>query len=298
MTGADMSGRPMTGTAPSWVEADEVAALRRLAERLARQAGELVQRDRPDRVAVAGTKSSSTDMVTAMDRASEQLLSAQLLQLRANDGLLGEEGAGRVGTTGLTWVVDPIDGTVNYAYGLPIYAVSVAVVTGDVTTVGAWSPLAGCVHNPASGQTWTAAAGQGATLDGVPTAAPPAPTADQALVGTGFGYQPAQRRRQAAVMAALLPQVRDVRRLGSAAIDLCLVASGRLDAYYEQGLNAWDMAAGMLVARESGVTVTGLAGRPPGDRLVLAARQPLHGVLAELLQNLDADTREGDALVV
>jgi myo-inositol-1(or 4)-monophosphatase len=108
-------------------------------------------------------------------------------------------------------------------------------------------------------------------------------------VGTGFGYQPDQRRRQAAVMAALLPQVRDVRRLGSAAVDLCLVASGRLDAYYEQGLNSWDLAAGMLVAREAGVTVSGLAGRPPGGPLVLAAGAPLHAALDALLTGLGAD---------
>jgi len=268
---------------------DERAALRDLAEQLARQAGELVQRDRPARVAVTDTKSSATDVVTAMDRASEQLLSSQLLRLRPEDGLLGEEGTGRPGSSGLTWVVDPIDGTVNYAYGLPIYSVSVAVVTGDVAAAGAWRPVAGCVHNPASGETWTAAAGLGATLDGVPLTAPAPPAPDQALVGTGFGYQPAQRRRQAAVMAALLPQVRDVRRLGSAAVDLCLVACGRLDAYYEQGLNAWDLAAGMLVAREAGVTVSGLAGRPPGGPLVLAAGAPLHAALDALLTGLGAD---------
>ena len=275
------------------MSADEVAALRALAEQLARQAGELVQRDRPARVAVAGTKSSSTDMVTAMDRASEQLLSTRLLQDRPLDGLLGEEGAGRAGSSGLTWVVDPIDGTVNYAYGLPIYSVSVAVVTGDVTRAGAWQPVAGCVHNPASGETWTAAVGQGATLDGAPVVAPPPPAPDQALVATGFGYRPAQRRRQAEVLAALLPQIRDMRRLGSAAVDLCLVASGRLDAYYEQGLNAWDMAAGMLVAREAGVTVAGLSGRPPGGDLVLAAREPLFADLAGLLAELRADVTLG-----
>ena len=271
------------------VASGEPQALRELAEQLAREAGELVQRDRPARVAVTATKSSPTDVVTAMDRASEQLLRARLAQLRPQDAILGEEDGSTGGASGLTWVVDPIDGTVNYAYGLPVYAVSVAAVTGDITVPGAWQPVAGCVHNPASGDTWSAAMGLGATLNGGPVRMPEPPALSEALVSTGFGYRAAQRRRQAEVMAALLPQVRDLRRIGSAAVDLCLVASGRLDAHYEQGLNAWDIAAGMLVVAEAGGVVCGLAGAPASPRLTIAAREPLAAALAARLAELRAD---------
>lgn len=265
----------------------EVQQLLALAERAARQAGELVHGRRPDRLEV-DTKSSPTDVVTQMDTAAEELLRATLLAARPGDGLLGEEAGLQPGSSGLTWVVDPIDGTVNYLYGLPAYAVSVAVVTGDPTADGAWSTVAGCVHSPATGETWTAGRGLGAFLDGrrLQMAAPP--QLPGALVATGFGYRAARRENQARVMASLLPRVRDIRRLGCAAVDLCMVASGRVDAFFERGLHAWDMAAGMLVVTEAGGLVRGLGQAPPSETMVVAARPPLVDDLSALLDELDA----------
>jgi myo-inositol-1(or 4)-monophosphatase len=259
-----------------------------LAERAARAAGDLIRDERPDRLGVSATKTSPTDVVTVMDERSEALLRDLLLAERPDDGLLGEEGAGRTGSTGITWVVDPIDGTVNYLYGLPAYAVSVAAVTGDMQD-GDWEVLAGCVHNPASGETFTAARGGGAFLDGRPLRVNDVEVPAQALVATGFGYEADRRRRQAEVVAAVLPQVRDIRRLGSAALDLCQVACGRVDAYFERGLQPWDMAAGTLVAREAGAVVSGLAGAAPGERFVLAAGPSLHPALEQILAPLRPD---------
>ncbi len=285
-----------TPAAPPELSAASVAQLMAFAESIAREAGHLVQQDRPARVAVVDTKSSPTDVVTQMDRAAESLLRERIAATRPNDSVLGEEsglavgaGASPAAGSGLTWVLDPIDGTVNYLYGIPAYAVSVAVVTGDPTVAGAWQSVAGCVHNPASGLTWTAGLGQGAFLDGVPLHTPDPPaTLAGALVGTGFGYRQARRRAQAAVVAGVLPLVRDIRRIGSAALDLCHVATGRLDAYYEQGLNPWDLAAGVLVVSEAGGEVSGTDGLPPGERMLVAARSPLLGQLVTVLEGLDA----------
>ncbi len=268
-----------------------LAALAALAERAARAAGDLVRDGRPDQVRVEATKTSPVDVVTAMDTAAEALVLERLLGERPDDGVLGEEGGLRAGTSGLTWVVDPIDGTVNYLYGIPAYAVSVAVVRGQPEPSG-WQVLAGCVHNPTTGETWTASAGGGARLDGRLLTGPADVDLSTALVGTGFGYLAERRRHQAAVVAALLPQVRDIRRMGSAALDLCAVASGRLDAYFERGLQPWDQAAGVLVAREAGARVTGARGLHPGEELVVAAAPRLHGELARLLDELGAD-RDG-----
>ncbi len=266
-------------------------ALAGLAEQLARAAGELITRGRPNRVEVAATKSSPTDVVTAMDRAAEGLITDQLAQTRPDDAVFGEEGGRVFGASGLTWVIDPIDGTVNYLYGLPAYAVSVAVVTGDPGVPGAWQPVAGCVYNPASNETWTAASGYGAYLDGVRLEARPAPDLALALIGTGFGYRAQDRAAQARVLSALLPLVRDIRRIGSAALDLCAVATGRLDGYYEQGLHVWDIAAALLVVVEAGGEVTGPAGGAPSEDLVVCAREPL---LSALLDRVDSPAPGGD----
>lgn len=265
-----------------------VADLVALAEQAARAAGDLVRDERPDALEVESTKTSPVDVVTAMDTAAEALLLRHLLAARPDDGVLGEEGGLRSGTSGLTWVVDPIDGTVNYLYGIPSYAISVAVVSGQPDPAG-WTVLAGCVHNPATGETWTAGAGTGAFLDGRPVRGPQEVGLDVALVGTGFGYVRERRRRQAQVVAALLPDVRDIRRAGAASLDLCAVASGRLDAYYERGLAPWDQAAGSLVAREAGARVTGARGLHPSADLVVAAAPRLHDVLARRLDELGAD---------
>ncbi|MGL5857711.1 MAG: inositol monophosphatase family protein [Angustibacter sp.] len=263
-----------------------LAELLDLATRAALDAGTLIRDGRPDDLRVAATKSSPTDVVTEMDQQSEQLLRERLLGARPQDGMLGEEGADVAGSSGITWVVDPIDGTVNYLYGIPAYAVCVAAVTGDPTAPAGHQVVVGVVHHPLSGETFTATLDGGAFLGDRPLHVPTASSArglDQALVGTGFGYDRARRARQGELVAKLLPHVRDIRRFGSAALDLCQVACGRLDAYYERGLNPWDLAAGGLIARQAGALVTGLSGAPAGPDLVVAAPADLHRQLLELI---------------
>jgi myo-inositol-1(or 4)-monophosphatase len=258
-------------------------ALLELARAAATLAARLVVEERPrGPLEVTATKSSATDIVTVMDQRAERAIVEHISAARPDDGFLGEEGAARTGTSGVTWVVDPIDGTVNYLYEIPAYAVSVAAsVDGRV--------VAGAVVNPASGETWTAARGAGAWLDGRRVRVNAAPEMAMALVATGFGYEPARRARQADILRAVLPRVRDVRRAGAASLDLCALASGRVDAYYEQGLKPWDLAAGGLVAEEAGAVVGGLRGGRAGEALVVAAPPGLFEPLAELLEALDAD---------
>jgi myo-inositol-1(or 4)-monophosphatase len=265
-----------------------VTALRDLAVRLATAAGALVREGRPDRVVVAATKSSEVDPVTVMDRASEDLLREMIAAERPDDAILGEEGDDVAGTSGLTWVLDPIDGTVNYLYGVASWAVSVAVVVGPPEPAS-WTVLAGCVHSVADGRTWSAGLGEGATRDGVPVHVGAATSLGTSLVGTGFGYDAARRAHQAQVLTQVLPKIRDIRRLGSAAIDLCLLADGSIDLYYERGLNPWDMAAGAVVATEAGAVVTGLRGGPAGAAMTVAGPRELVAQLAEILEAADAD---------
>ena len=222
--------------------------LRLLAIRLAQAAGELVLSERRRQVPAADTKSTPTDPVTAVDRASERLIRQLLQHERPDDAVMGEEAAATTGSSGLTWVIDPIDGTVNFLYGLPAYAVSVAVADADQV-------LAGAVHNPVSGETWAAARGRGAWLDGRPIRVSRPVDLARSLVATGFSYRAEQRRAQAVTLTGLIPHVRDVRRMGAAALDLCNVACGRVDAYYEQGLKPWDCAAGLLIAHEAGAVI-------------------------------------------
>lgn len=256
------------------LSADEIADLKSIACTIAREAGDLIVEERPDHLGVAATKTTETDVVTVMDKRSEELLRTRLEAARPGDGLLGEEGASRQSETGVTWVVDPIDGTVNYLYQLPAYAVSVAACVGDVHTPGAWHPVAGAVLNPITDELFHAGLGSGAFLDyaGRSIALQVTAQADLALslVATGFGYDVDKRRRQAAVVAELIPQVRDIRRAGSAALDLCSVAAGRLDGYFESGLHPWDLAAGWLVVTEAGGLVQGHAGGAPTSDLVVA----------------------------
>jgi myo-inositol-1(or 4)-monophosphatase len=279
VTAGPASDRPGPADLPGLLE---------LARRAALSAGELVHDRRPARVEVTATKSSPTDVVTAMDQAAEQLLREILGAARPTDGLLGEEAGLEPGSSGLTWVLDPIDGMVNYLSGLQPYAVSVALVSGDPTVDGGWHPVLGCVHAPATGQTWTAAAGLGAWLDGRPLRIPTAPALDRALVATGFGYLLDRRRSQARVLAEMVPLVRDIRRMGSAAIDICLVAGGELDAYYERGVHVWDVAAAWVVLAEAGGVMIGIDGLPPSEHMTVAAAQPLAGQLAAVLSGFDA----------
>ena len=251
-----------------------VTALLDLAERAARRAGQELL-DRYGSATGVGTKSTATDPVSDADRAAEDVLVSTILSERADDGLLGEEGADRPARSGLRWVLDPLDGTVNYLYRLPGWCVSVAC---EDRLDGEWTAIVGVVHDPLRGETYRAARGGGAQLDGAPLAVNDPVLLERALIATGFGYDVGHRRRQAAVVAELLPRVRDIRRVGSAALDLCAVAAGRVDGYYEDTPSRWDWAAGALIAAEAGATVTPLLA-PGGNPGVLAAGPSLAGPL-------------------
>ncbi|HEX6149941.1 inositol monophosphatase family protein [Nocardioides sp.] len=225
--------------------ADEPAALRDLALDVAREAAALVRERRVGGATVADTKSSSVDVVTEADRASEDLIRRRLLEARPDDSVVGEEGDDHSGPSGVRWVIDPIDGTVNYVYGLPEYAVSIGAEVAGAT-------VAAVVLNAATGTEYVAARGLGSTRDGVALRVRPSPPLAQRLVLTGFGYRTDVRAGQAARVARLLPRVRDIRRMGSCALDLCHVAEGSADGYVEEGPNAWDWSAGSLVATEAG----------------------------------------------
>ncbi len=231
----------------------EPAELLELARTVALEAADLVRTRRRAGVEVAATKTSATDVVTEIDHASEELIYARLLDARPGDGFVGEEGGAAASESGVTWVVDPIDGTVNFLYGIPQYSVSIAATVAGET-------VAGVVVDVERGECFTATRGGGAFCDGRPLRVRGPVPLEQRLVITGFSYVVDVRRRQAGAVAALLPRVRDVRRLGSAALDLCYVGAGRADAYVEEGLNPWDMAAGGLVATEAGARLETRAG--------------------------------------
>jgi myo-inositol-1(or 4)-monophosphatase len=261
-----------------------------LAVSAAGAAGRFIVADRPHTLGVVDTKSSVTDIVTVMDQQSEALLRAHLLGARPDDAILGEEAGAREGTSGITWVIDPIDGTVNYLYQIPAYCVSVAAVIGDAGTAGQWQPVAGAICDPLTAEIFHARVGGGAHVRkaDVDTAIR-VNTVDvllHSLVATGFGYLPAVRARQGQVLAAILPEIRDIRRAGSAALDLCAVARGTVDAYYESGLNPWDLAAGWVIATEAGALVSGLNAMAPGQAAVVAAGPGIHGFLLSRLEAL------------
>lgn len=265
------------------VEVVDRRALLGLAATIAREAGATARQYRESTgVSVTATKSSPTDVVTAADGAVEAQIRTAVARARPDDAVIGEEGDDAAGTSGLRWVVDPIDGTVNYLYGHTRYAVSIGIEDTDGVVVAV-------VHAPATGETWTAARDLGAWHNGVPISTSPCASLDDALLATGFGYRAQRRARQAAVLAEVLPVVRDIRRAGAASLDLCEVACGRLDGYYEQGLQPWDLAAGSLIVTEAGGRVSGLRGRPASEALVVAAGPRLHPALVELLTRLDAD---------
>ncbi|WNE99339.1 inositol monophosphatase family protein [Streptomyces luomodiensis] len=247
----------------------------------ARGAGDLLRDGRPADLGVAATKTSPIDVVTEMDIAAEKLITDLLARRRPQDGVLGEEGASSAGSSGVRWVIDPLDGTVNYLYGLPSWAVSIAAEKDGETVVGV-------VIAPVRGETFQAVLGQGARLNGEPVHCRPAPPLEESLIGTGFGYVRERRIGQARVLQEVLPRVRDIRRGGSAAIDLCDVACGRLNGYYERGLNPWDFAAGALIAREAGALTGGRPGVPAATELTVAAPPGLFEPLQRLLEDLGA----------
>lgn len=264
----------------SLADAAELDALADLAVELAQGAAEVVRAGRAGAFAV-DAKSTATDLVTAVDRRAEQWLVDGITRRRPDDAILAEEGSGREGTSGVRWVLDPIDGTVNFVLGLPQYAVSVAVERDGVV-------VAGAVSNPATGETFHARLGGGAFLGSERLTGPRAVPLSHAVVATGFAYDAGVRARQIAVVAPLLPVVADIRRLGSAALDLCFVAAGRLDGYFEAGLNCWDYAAGALVASEAGCVVTVLGQPASSTRFVTASGAGLAAELHAALEALDA----------
>jgi myo-inositol-1(or 4)-monophosphatase len=267
--------------------------LRSVAEGLATEAAEFVRRRRievfgnpqPNAGATVRAKSTPTDPVTVVDTETERLLRDRLAQLRPGEHIVGEEEGGSTGgRDGLTWVLDPIDGTVNFMYGLETYAVSVGVQCDGAS-------LAGAVANVPTGALYSAALGHGAHIRraGVttPLVASSAVELSMSLLGTGFSYAPEHRVRQAQILAKLLPVVRDVRRMGSCALDLCMVAAGQLDAYYEDGVHVWDWAAAALIAAEAGASLR----LPPADGgagLIVAAAPGVADALADALRSSGA----------
>jgi myo-inositol-1(or 4)-monophosphatase len=251
--------------------------LLQLARDAAIAAGRVLLSERPAVIAQgpSATKSSATDPVTRADTAAQQVIADMLATARPADGLLGEEGLDRQGETGWQWIIDPLDGTVNYLYGSDDWAVSIALRDEAGTAVGV-------VHAPALGRTYTAVRGGGCYLDDRRITVRGCRDLSQAVVGTGFSYDAATRGAQAAVLARVLPRVADIRRCGSAALDLARVASGRIDAFYENDLQKWDWAAGALLATEAGAVVRQIAG-PDQRSGVLAASPGLAAPLAWLL---------------
>lgn len=228
------------------------------------------------------TKSTPTDLVTELDTWAEARITERISASRPDDAIQGEEGADVTGTSGVTWCVDPIDGTVNFVHGIPGFCVSIAAQVDGRT-------VAGVVASPLHGEVFTATLGGGAFLDGSPIRCAQPASLSRSVISTGFGYDPARRTRQAEVVARVIGQIADIRRFGAAAVDLCWVACGRVDGYWEVGLNAWDHAAGALIAREAGATVTGLkAGTDPGERFTLAAPPEVWADLAAVLAEADA----------
>ena len=258
-----------------------------LAQSIAVQAGEYAAERRRAGVNVAATKSNELDIVTAVDRDTEAMIRGLISQSRPNDAVFGEEDGGVAGSSGITWVVDPIDGTVNFVYNIPNWAVSIGVVEGDADPA-TWTQLAGAVYNPVADELFSASVDGGADLNGREIRVNAATDLSTALIATGFGYDRDESTRQAHVLSGLIGNIRDIRRFGSAALDLCAVACGRVDGYFEANTNPWDFGAGSLIARQAGAKVAGLGGAPLSRAMVVAAPEPLFSALERELIALDA----------
>lgn len=268
---------------------DQLPELLRIASELGAEAGQLIATRRREGISVAATKSSSVDVVTEADRECEAFIRARLAELRPDDGFFGEESDATATRSGITWVVDPIDGTVNYLYGLPNYAVSIAAVTGDPSIQPTeFEILVGAVVSPELGETYLAVAGGGAWRNGEPLQLGAGPEdLARTLVATGFSYMAARRELQAQALLNVIGKVRDLRRIGAASLDLCAVATGQIDAYYEFGLSQWDWAAGALVAKEAGASVSGLDLEQREGRSSLVAGHPrIAAQLVDLLSEV------------
>jgi myo-inositol-1(or 4)-monophosphatase len=247
-------------------------ALRELAEQVAREAGARLLEAFGGPAVEVEAKSTPTDLVSAADKAAEELILARIGAARPDDGFLGEEGADEAGSSGLRWIVDPLDGTANFLFGIPQWAISIAVEDAD-------GVIAGVVFDPPRGELWAAERDGSATLDGVPVQGSRREELATTLVATGFGYDAEVRRAQAATVAALLPEVRDVRRFGAAALDLAWCAAGRFDAYYERGVKRWDIAAGGLLCERAGLVVETLPPAPPQEAGIRDATPALVSML-------------------
>ena len=252
-----------------------------LAASIARDAGALLL-DAIDLVRTdVRTKSTGTDMVSEVDHAAELLIVERILGARPDDGIVGEEGTDRPGTSGVRWIVDPLDGTTNYLYGLPGFGVSIGIEVDDRV-------VAGVVLDVVRDELFAATLGGGATRQGQPIRASVVTDLSTALIATGFAYDAAARSRQAHVLTTVLPRVRDIRRFGAAAVDLCSVACARVDGYYERGLAPWDLAAGGLIAAEAGAVVTDFAGGAAQAGAVVAAAPGIAVGLRALLDEAGA----------
>ena len=254
-----------------------MSELTALAEEVAREAGAQLREAFSGAGLRTATKSSPTDLVSEADLAAEKLIRERLLGARPDDGILGEEGSDAPGTSGLRWIVDPLDGTTNFLFGIPQWGVSIAVEDGE-------GMLAGVVHDPLRDETWAADRDGPATLGGVPLQRVERTGGlATALVATGFGYEADVRRVQAEAASRVLPRVRDIRRIGSAALDLAWTAAGRYDAFFERGIKVWDTAAGALICERAGLEVRALAPAPPADAGILVAPPALADELASLV---------------
>lgn len=268
--------------------AQELTALMRS---IAHMAGAILKDGRPDparaAVVATSTKTSPTDIVTERDLASEKAIVAAILAARPDDSIIGEEGANVHGSSGISWIIDPLDGTINYLYGSPNWAVSIAVADSEGT-------LTGVVYAPLVGVEYWAVRGHGAFRVDAQGEVRLPQVADvdlsEALFATGFGYRAERRTQQIRVMSDVLPKIRDIRRKGSAALDLCMAASGMVNGYFERGTHAWDVSAGALVARECGCVVSGLFGKPEGEPMTVCAPPQLHRQIVALLEELQADS--------
>lgn len=250
--------------------------LLKLATEIATEAGDLLLERFGSGATGVETKSTPTDVVTDADRDSEALVLARIEEARPDDGIVTEEGAERPSASGVTWIVDPLDGTVNYIFGIPVWGVSIAVHDGA-------GPLIGVVNDPNRGEIFAARRGEGSTLNGNPIHVSDKSDLSMALIGTGFAYDSQSREQQAARLPHLLPLVRDIRRAGSAAIDLAWLACGRLDGFFEAPMMLWDKAAGELLITEAGGIVTPLDAPVGDDTGVIASGPHLHDKLSNVV---------------
>lgn len=258
-----------------------------LALKVSKGAGELLL-DRPSDLGVQ-TKSTATDVVTLMDQRAEAFIVSELSKFRPDDSILGEEGANKAGTSDLQWVIDPIDGTVNYLHNLPHWCVSIGLIEKS-----SGQSVAGVVFAPILGQMYISSRGLGSWVVEHEIArrleVSPCNDLSKAVIGTGFGYLASRRSGQVRILQQVLPQIADIRRLGSCAIDLCLVAEGVLDGYFERGVNPWDHAAGGLIAREAGAIASGLRGAVESSEMMVVANPVIHAGLLAILESNNADS--------